>query len=280
MKKLVTVTMLSLFATAIFAQHSPRKRALSKTELQRYFDVCNLITDALPKTFKNYEAKVKDCNDPNAFNLETNGKGGYNTAVIGNNQAAGFLPTYDISFSNPNTDNLYKNIEANFDYTKYMNNTDSINFQEARLIKTNSCKNLKIVLTYNTGYSDLSEAYDASTTPEQLVIPNSSFANLYKIPYSKPIIEEDGTAQHHSEVDEWYTDRAVITFGVKPAIRTVKGLEKQSYNVQYLTVPDDGKLILLDKIKQISIFIYGSEQDIKELIKLIDWNKVYTLIGK
>lgn len=278
MKYLISLFSILSFSNFSFSQS--QKRVLTQNELNHYFILCNLFKETLPKSFQNYAVQFKDCNDPNAFNLETNEKGGYNTAVSGNNQAAGFLPTYDISFYNPNTDNLYKNLEANFDYTKYMNNSDSINCQEARLIKTNSCKNLKIVLTYNTGYSDLSEAYDASTTPEQLVIPNSSFANLYKMPYSKPIIEEDGTAQHHSEVDEWYTDRAVITFGVKPTIRTVYGLEKQSYNIQYVNISDDGKLILLDKIKQISIFIYGSEQDIKELIKLIDWNKVYTLIGK
>lgn len=274
------ITLISLLSLSNFSFSQSQKRVLTQNELNHYFNMCSLFNETLPKSFQNYAVQLKDCNDPNAFNLETNGKGGYNTAVIGNNQAAGFLPTYDISFSNPEADNLYKNLEANFDYTKYMNNTDSINCQEARLIKTSSCKNLKLVLTYNTGYSDLLEVYDKSTTPEQLVIPNSSFANLYKMPYSKPIIEEDGTAQHHSDVDEWYTDRAVITFGVKPTVRTVKGLEKQSYNLQYVTVSDDGKLILLDKIKQISIFIYGSEQDVKELIKLIDWNKVYTIIGK
>ncbi|MBL7702973.1 MAG: hypothetical protein JNM14_12035 [Ferruginibacter sp.] len=274
------ITLISLLSLSNFSFSQSQKRVLTQNELNHYFKMCNLFKETLPKSFQNYAVQFKDCNDPNAFNLETNGKGGYNTAVIGNNQAAGFLPTYDISFSNPNTDNLYKNLEANFDYTKYMNNTDSINCQEARLIKTISCKTLKMVLTYNTGYSNLSEAYDASTTPEQLVIPNASFANLYKMPYSKPIIEEDGTAQHHSDVDEWYTDRAVITFGVKPTIRTVKGLEKQSYNIQYVTISDDGKLILLDKIRQISVFIYGSERDIKEIIKIIDWNKVYTLIGK
>lgn len=274
------LTLIFLLSLSNFAFSQSHKRVLTQNELNHYFKMCNLFKETLPKSFKNYSVQFKDCNDPNAFNLETSGKGGYNTAVIGNNQAAGFLPSYDISFSNSNADDLYKYLEANFDYTKYMNNTDSINCQEARLIKTSSCKNLKIVLTYNTGYSDLSEAYDASTSPEQLVIPHASFATMYKMPYGKPIIEEDGTAQHHSDVDEWYTDRAVITFGVKPTTRTVKGLEKQSYNVQYVTISDDGKLILLDKIKQISIFIYGSEQDIKEMIKLIDWNKIYNLIEK
>lgn len=274
------ITLISLLSLSNFSFSQSQKRLLTQNELNHYFKMCNLFKETLPKSIQNYAVQVKDCHDSNAFNLETNGKGGYNTAVIGNNQAAGFLPTYDISFSNPNADSLYKNLEATFDYTKYMNNTDSINCQEARLIKISSCKNLKIVITYNTGYSDMPEVFDASTTPEQLVIPNASFATMYKMPYGKPILEEDGTAQHHSDVDEWYTDRAVITFGVKPTIRTVKGLEKQSYNVQYVTISDDGKLVLLDKIKQISIFIYGSENDIKEIIKLIDWSKVYTLIGK
>lgn len=274
------LTFISLLSLSNYSFSQTGKRALTQDELNHYFKMCSLFHETLPKNFLNYAVQFKDCNDPNAFSLETNGKGGYNTAVIGNNQAAGFLPTFDISFSNPNTDNIYKDLEANFDYAKYMNNTDSMNCQEARLIKTNSCKNLKIVLTYNSGDSDLLEAYDASTSPEQLVIPNASFATMYKMPYGRPILEEDGTAQHHSDTDEWYTDRAIITFGVKPTIRTVKGKEKQSYNVQYVNITDDSKLILLDKIKQLTIFIYGSEQDIKEMIKLIDWNKVYNLLGK
>lgn len=280
MKKLVTVTMLSLFATAIFAQHSPQKRALTKTELQRYFDVCNWITDALPKTFKNYETKVKNCNDPSAFSLEMDGKGGYNTAVIGNNQAAGFLPSTDISYSNLSADSIYQSQSKNFDYTKYMNNADSVNAQEARTIKIMSCKSLKLVVSINSGTDGLKEFFDISTKPEPLNVTNATFSTLYKMPFGKPIIEEDGAAQHHSEEDEMYADRAVITFGVKPVVKTTTALQKQSYHIASITIPDDGKLILLDKIKQISVFIYGSEQDIKELIKSIDWNKVYNLIGK
>lgn len=278
MKKLVLLPIVFLLSKFSFAQ--TQKRTLTQKELNHYFERCNLFKETFPRTFKNYAVQEKDCNNPSAFSLEMDGNGGYNTAVIGNNQAAGFLPTYDITFFSPNADSIYKTVEVNFDYQKYMSNVDSINQQEARLIKIGSCKKLKIVVTYNTGYSDLPEVYHVSTSPEQLNVPDASYAMLYKMPYGKPIIEEDGTAQHHSDEDEWYTDRAVITFGVKPAVRTVKGLEKQSYNLQYITIPDDGKLILLDKIKQISIFIYGSEHDINELIRTIDWNKINTLIGK
>lgn len=278
MKKKVIFPLLLLLTKFSFAQ--TQKRALTQKELNHYFEMCNLLKTTFPVRFKNYEVQFKDCNDPSALSLEMNGKGGYNTAVIGNNEAAGFLPTYDISFKNPNADSIYKAIEVNFDYQKYMNNLDSINNQEARMLKISSCKNLKIVVTYNTGYSNLSEVYHISTKPEELNVPNSSFSNLYKMPYGKPILEEDSSAQHHSDGDEWYTDRAVITFGVKPVVRTVNALKNQSYNMQYITIPDDGKLVLFDKIKQISVFIYGSEQDIKELIKITDWNKINSLIGK
>jgi hypothetical protein len=242
--------------------------------------MCKLFANTLPSNYKNFTVEQKDCNKPEDFSLEADGKGGYNTAVIGNNQAAGFLPTYNITFSNPYTDSIYKKLESSFDYQKYMSNADSLNSQEAKLIKTSTSRNLKIVLTYNTGYDKLPEVFHISTKPEQLNVPHASFANLYKMPFGKAIIEEDGTAQHHSNEDEVYTDRAVITFGIIPDVRTVNAQEKQSYNTQYITISDDGKLVLLDKIQHITVFIYGEEKDVKEFIKITDWEKVYNLIGK
>lgn len=279
MRTTILNTALFVFSTlSTKAQTESAKRSLSKSELQRYFDVCKMITDALPNSFKNYTYIKKDCNDPSSFSLEMDGKGGYNTAINANNQAVGFLPTADISFINPSSDSLYKAVMQNFDYAKFISNADSINVQEAKMIKISACKTLKIVVTYNTGYSEL--YFDKSTSPELLNIPKSAFATLYKMPFGKPILEDDGSAQHHSDGDEAYTDKAVIVFGAKPTVRISKAENLQSYIRAFINVPDDGKLILLDKIKSLTISITGDEKDIKELVTKINWDKLNNLIGK
>lgn len=255
-------------------------RPLTKPELQRYYNVCNWITEALPKQFNNYGTTVKNCNDPSAFSLEMDGKGGYNTAVIGNNQAAGFLPTAEISYTNLSADSIYQSLFKNFDYTKFMNNADSLNTPEARTIKSSTTKNLNIIVNYNSGISEKHQIYHISTKPELLSIPNASFATLYKMPFGLPILEEDGSCQVHSDGDLRYADRAVITFGVKPTVKILPAKQKQSYHIASVSIPDDGKLIHLDKIKTLTVYISGAEQDIKEILKLIDWNKFYTLIRR
>ena len=275
MKKIVILSLLLSLSLVVKAQ----KRSLTQNELNQYYNMCKLFANALPTNYKNFTVESKNCNNPADFSLEMDGKGGYNTATI-DNQAAGFLPTYHVTFSNPYSDSIYKKIESGFDYKKYMSDVDSINSQEAKLIKTNTSRNLKIVLTYNTGYDKLPEVFHVSTKPEQLNVPHAAFASLYKVPFGKVILEEDGTAMHHSNEDEVYTDRAVITFGIIPDVKTINALEKQSYSTQYITISDDGKLVLFDKIKHITVFIYGDEKDIKEIIKSITWEKINNLIGK
>lgn len=274
-----SITLLVL-ANLTFAQSATKKRALTGEELKRFTSVCGLINDALPKAFKNYEYIPKDCGDFASFSLEMDGNGGYNTAVNSKNQAVGFLPTGEVIFTNPKADSVKAQIELSFDYQKYMNNIDSINAQEARMIKTASCKSLKIVVTINTGYADLQEFYHTSTNPEVLNVPKSTFATLYKMTYGKPILEEDGTAQHHSNIDDAYTDRAIIVFGGKPTVRIVKAEQKQNYHIANFNLPDNSNLELLEKIKHVCVFISGDENDIKELINHIDWTKVNDLIGK
>lgn len=279
MKQIATILLLMLTASAT-AQNRPFKRPFTQAELQRFSAVCSLLVQAMPASFKNYQYTKKDCSDMNSFNFEIDGNGSYLTGTDSKNQSVGYLPSADVTYTDPSANSVLQAVSTRFDYAKYMSNPDSMNAQEARTIKLTSCKAIRVVITINSGVDKMQQLYHRSTLPETLLVPKATMATLFKMPYGKPITEEDGSAQHHSNEDENYADRAIITFGATPSVSDTKAQGQQSYNIQYVTIPDDGKLVLMDKIHQLTVFIYGSEKDIREFVTTTDWSKVYALIGK
>lgn len=256
------------------------KRPFTKEELQRFEDLCQLITDAFPSSFRNYSVEKKDCKDQSSFNFENDGAGRPLTATNEKNQSAGFLPTGTINYTNPAADEAYEKISNSLDLQKYGNLPDSMNALEARMEKTKYCKTLSVVVSVNSG-GKFYEYYHLSTKPELLKIPNAVYASLYRFPFGEPIIEEDGTLNTGTIVREIYPDRAVIHFGkIAPVTAILPATGKQSYRVQTVSIPDDGRQVLMEKVPSFTVFIYGAEEDIRELISKTDWSKVYAVMGQ
>lgn len=281
MKKIITVFYFLTVAAAANAQDAGLPpRAMTQAELDRWQTVCSWLNNAIPGSFKDYTFKETACN---SFDwAETNRQGQPLTVIDKKGQAIGNHPNYSawFSMSEDSVDAREKELQVMLLLAKKDDNTfdpkdlDAISVKESKLLQ---CKTLRVAVQTNVQIS-LAKQYEKSTRPEKISLPVNAFAFLYKYPEGKDVAEEgssigtDGLA--------FFKDKALIILSTKPPKVTPVPPCQCTWREEKIMPQDDAPYATSAPLKNIVVEIEGFENDVREMIKQVDWKALQALIGK
>ncbi len=271
MKKIFAV--LALVAICLNAQAQSGFRKLRAEEITYINSMHAAMYAATPHTYKNWRVVADDakfdatmfwCTDPPDG---VDCKGDCPTILgVGDPYLLSYNAEYTMTGEESSTIAV-----TSISLIKDFNNGEQLAASQKYAAKTK----MKMNIVFNMDGSPFSFSYCAATPLETLQLPvASTLAVLGRRSVNCPILD-GGRASMSGD----YYDRALIVLG-KPG--TKKGAEKTSdglTTVTYAVGFDKSKIGKL-ATQNIIIELKGDAEDIKELIKLIDWQKLSAMLGK
>jgi len=129
---------------------------------------------------------------------------------------------------------------------------------------------------------EFEKKYHIGTTPEKIELPiPGAYGLMYTYGGGKTLHAKGAPVKQGQEGMDYYMNKAMILISSSP-LRVEKfqddpdaGFTEDRY---YFT--DHASDITTAPVKNILIFIHGSEEDMRELVKQIDWKALAGLIGK
>jgi len=276
---LFTSCFISLLATA----QQNGERPFNDSEMHRWARVCEWMQKMLPAQFKDYTIKQDGCAE--FAWAEINGKGQFLTMVTDKNIPYGNHPNFNIAYSR-NEDSVSMDeqrimlglndalkADNTYDQYKYSLITDKVD-------KLNQGKTLTIYAVINNSvYFD--KKYHIGTTPEKIDLPIPAFAYFYSYGGGKTLHPKGAAVKPGAEGMDYYMNKAVIIIGATPPrLEIIETDEETGWQQVRIYPTDKASDITTAPIKNIMIEMNGGEEDMRAMIKLIDWKGLAGLIGK
>lgn len=279
MKKLIFIVSVCCITIGVYAQKrtppSPGFRMQTPAETAFLNKLHQQLSDALPHTYKNWITGKEDAFDALKHWCSDEGSWG---------RCLGWIPA-SVGSSDPY--GLAIQVEFNMDpnesgpimagamgIIKDYNNAQQI----AEAVKSTNKTKLVILLVMNIDYQGAAAfklGYCAKTPPQKIALPVPATLAVKGIRSTACPIMESGRASMSAN----YYDNALVFLGkpvsYKHTETTSDGLTDDEYAIAF-----DRKRISQLEVQNITVQFKGDSADIDAAIKLIDWQKLSSLIEK
>lgn len=284
MKKNILLIHLCLFFIGAAAQDAGLPpRPYKPEEMKRWSQVCEWLSNALPSSYKDYTVRHLKCGE---FEwAEINKDHQPLTVIDKRNQPIGNNPYYRLWFdmNEDSATEKYNDILREILAAKNEDGTfdpEKMKAAGAAETKFNETKTVFIEVRTNVKV-DFDKQYYVGLKPEKIVLPIDAFGYLYLFPKGKLMLDENGESLSGTDGNSFYRDKALVFISSKlPKVVVNKIGGKSTWTEDKIFPQDNAPFTSLSPVINISVEIYGAEKDVRELIKMIDWKGLKSLIGK
>lgn len=261
------------------------ERPYTDAEMKRWTELSCSLAKCIGKTYKDYSVNAQDCNSFSWAEMDFKDKDNPKplTVTDSKNQPVGNYPYYNIVFKK-SEDSLTAEENRYLLLIKEVVNDGKIDQEKLTAAgiyesKMRACQSVEIFIRANV-VADCKKQYYVGTKPENLAIPNTAFSYLYLFPEGKAVLNENGEGEGGTDAGLFYREKALVILGAKPKVDSDPVAGKQNWKQDIITPVDKASECIMQPIKNIWIEINGSEADVREMIKKIDWRYLQSLINK